>query len=107
MRWCSESVILTTHFFQVSSKILSQIILDNIPEEEYISILCGIENTAEAIYKYQNSVLGLLDGIKNNYNQTEFDVEKLQEEWAEHQKEVLLKGLPEAYKAYNIFPFRG
>ena len=60
-----------------SSGIL-KIILDNIPEEEYISILCGIENTTEAIYKYQNSILGLLDGIKNNYNQTEFDVEKLQ-----------------------------
>ena len=61
-----------------SSGIL-KIILDSIPEEEYISILCGIENTVEAIYKYQNSVLGLLDGIKKSYNETEFNIEEMQE----------------------------
>lgn len=38
--------------------------------------------------------------LDNILNPETFDVEKLQEEWAEHQKEVLLKGLPEAYKAY-------
>ena len=39
----------------------------------------GVEDTAKAFYAYQNSILGLLDGIKKNYNETEFDVNKLQE----------------------------
>ena len=54
-------------------------IIDNIPEEEYMEIVFGIRDSVEAIYQYQNSALGILDGIKNNYNETSFDVAKLQE----------------------------
>jgi hypothetical protein len=54
-------------------------IINNIPEDEYMEIVCGIEDSVEAIYQYQNSALGILDGIKNNYNEASFDVEKLQE----------------------------
>lgn len=61
-----------------SSGIIKTII-DNIPEDEYMEIVWGIKDSIEAIYKYQNSALGILDGIKHNYNETNFDVEKLQE----------------------------
>jgi hypothetical protein len=61
----------------ISSGIL-KIIIDSIPTEEYCSISCGIDASIKAIYQYQNSALGILDGIKNNYNETEFDVENLQ-----------------------------
>lgn len=61
-----------------SSGIIKTII-NNIPEDEYMEIVCGIEDSVEAIYQYQNSALGILDGIKNNYNEASFDVEKLQE----------------------------
>lgn len=61
----------------VSSGVL-KIIIDSIPTEEYRSISCGIDASIKAIYQYQNSALGILDGIKNNYNETEFDVESLQ-----------------------------
>lgn len=54
-------------------------IIDNIPQDEYMSIVCGINDSVEAIYKYQNSALGILDGIKNNYSETSFDVAKLQD----------------------------
>lgn len=60
-----------------SSGIIKTII-DNIPEDEYLEIVWGIKDSVEAIYQYQNSALGILDGIKNNYNETAFDVEKLQ-----------------------------
>ena len=54
-------------------------IINNIPEDEYMSIVVGIEDSIEAIYKYQNSVLGILDGIKKGYNETEFNIEEMQE----------------------------
>ena len=53
-------------------------IIDNIPEDEYMEIVFGVRDSVEAIYKYQNSALGILDGIKSNYNEASFDVEKLQ-----------------------------
>lgn len=60
-----------------SSGVIAEV-LKNIPEDEYMEIVFGIRDSIEAIYKYQNSVLGILENIKNNYNQTEFDVENLQ-----------------------------
>ena len=60
-----------------SSGIIKTII-ENIPEDEYMEIVWGIKDSVEAIYQYQNSALGILDGIKNNYNETSFEVEKLQ-----------------------------
>ena len=60
-----------------SSGVIDEV-LKNIPKDEYMEIVFGVRDSIEAIYKYQNSALGILDGIKNNYNQTEFDIEKLQ-----------------------------
>ena len=65
-----------------SSGIISEI-LKNIPENEYTEIVLGVKDSIEAIYKYQNSALGILDNIKSNYNQTEFDVEALQKALAD------------------------
>ena len=65
-----------------SSGIIDEV-LKNIPENEYTEIVLGVKDSIEAIYKYQNSVLGILDNIKSNYNQTEFDVEALQKALAD------------------------
>ena len=73
-----------------SSGIIKTII-ENIPEDEYMEIVWGIKDSVEAIYKYQNSALGILDGIKNNYNETSFDVEKLQEALKEISDSSLVK----------------
>ena len=73
-----------------SSGIIKTII-DNIPEEEYLEIVWGIKDSVEAIYQYQNSALGILDNIKNGYNQTEFDVEKLQKSLEEIADTPLIK----------------
>ena len=66
-------------------------VIDNIPEDEYLEIVWGIKDSIDAIYKYQNSVLGILDNIKNGYSQTEFDVEKLQESLKEIADTPLVK----------------
>lgn len=60
-----------------SSGVITEV-LKNIPEDEYMKIVLGVRDSIEAIYKYQNSALGILDNIKSNYNQTDFDVESLQ-----------------------------
>ena len=61
-----------------SSGIMQEIITA-IPEEEYARICLGVWNSIEAIYKYQNSVLGVLDTIKEDYSDTEFELDKMQE----------------------------
>lgn len=61
-----------------SSGVIAEV-LKNIPEDEYMEIVFGIRDSIEAIYKYQNSVLGVLDTIKTDYSDTEFDLSKMQE----------------------------
>ena len=75
-----------------SSGIL-KIIIDNIPEDEYITLVCGIEDSISAIYKYQNSMLGILEGVKKGYNETAFDVENLQKAVGELADSPLVKDI--------------
>ena len=59
-----------------SSNVLSTV-LEVIPQEEYMSITNGVKDTIEAVYKYQNSVLGILDTIKTDYSNLDLDITKL------------------------------
>ena len=59
-----------------SSNVLSTV-LEAIPQEEYLSITNGVKDTIEAVYKYQNSVLGILDTIKTDYSNLDLDITKL------------------------------
>ena len=38
-----------------------------------------MQETVQSIYAYKNSVMGILDAIKNNYSNLEFDAKKIQE----------------------------
>lgn len=60
----------------LSSGCLAQII-EAIPEEEYEAIVKGVEESVEAVYKYQNSVFGVLDTIKSDYNNMKLDIDTL------------------------------
>lgn len=61
----------------LKSSGLLKLIIDAIPGEEYCSIWAGIENSIEAIYKYQNSVLGVLDTIKEDYANMDLNVNEI------------------------------
>lgn len=50
-----------------------------IPDKEVNTIITGVHDTLEAWYKYQNSVLGVLNTVKQDYNDTDFDITHLQE----------------------------
>lgn len=56
---------------------LKEEIFNNIPEEEldwiYNVIICSIDN----IYKYNNSIFGILDNISNDYEGLNFNIEEL------------------------------
>lgn len=60
----------------VSSGVM-KIIIEAIPEIEYSGICIGVFDSIESIYKYQNSVVGLLDTISSDYNQTQLNIDSL------------------------------
>lgn len=63
----------------VSSGLVS-VIKQNIPETELAIIEKGIQDTIVSVYTYQNSILGLLDNIQNNYNISDKEIENMSEE---------------------------
>lgn len=53
------------------------IIIEAIPEEEYDSLWADTWSCISEIYKYQNSILGLLDIIRTDYEGVGADIEEL------------------------------
>lgn len=57
----------------VGSKILDQIYA-NMPENEVDNIFKLVYSTAEHFYKYRNSIYGILDAVKNDYDLSNLDL---------------------------------
>lgn len=68
-------------------------VIKAIPEPEYDEILTGIKQTIKSVYKYQNSVMGVLEAISQDYNETSFDITKLQQEISNPENLTLLKDI--------------
>lgn len=71
-------------------------IISQIPEDEYNFIIDGINKTVDAVYTYNNSVLGILEAVSKDYSNLDFDIQKLQNDIANPEnlklvKEVLTK----------------
>lgn len=71
-------------------------IISQIPEDEYNFIIDGINKTVDAVYTYNNSVLGILESISQDYSNLDFNIQKLQNDIANPEnlklvKEVLTK----------------
>ena len=60
-------------------------IMEAIPVGELNTIENGIADSIEAVYKYQNSVLGLLDTITTDYDNLNLDLDKIKEKIADPQ----------------------
>lgn len=73
-----------------SSGIITEV-LKNIPEDEYMEIVFGVRDSIEAIYKYQNSILGILDNIKADYSNLEYDANAIKESLGNPENLSLLK----------------
>ena len=75
-----------------SSGILTTI-FDNIPREETSATITGIYRTSKAIYEYRNSVKGILEHIKNNYDEFNFDTTEIVEKLGDAQNLEFVKDL--------------
>ena len=75
-----------------SSGVITEV-LKNIPEDEYMEIVFGVRDSIEAIYKYQNSILGVLDTIKTDYSNLQFNAEAIKNDIADPNNLDLLKNI--------------
>lgn len=63
----------------MDSNELFDAIIDEIPENEYNSIVDGVMDCSEAIYAYQNSVMGILERISTDYDNMDLNLNTLKE----------------------------
>lgn len=64
-----------------------------IPGDEYAFLIDGINESIEAVYKYQNSVLGILEAVSQDYSNLEFDAANIQQQLADPNNLELLRGI--------------
>ncbi len=74
----------------VSSNLADEII-SNIPEAEITWIDDVLMDTVTSIYKYQNSIFGILDTVNTDYDNLNFDLSELQKNISNPENLTLLK----------------
>jgi hypothetical protein len=60
---------------------------------EFEELLNTIALSVDAIYSYQNSILGILDSINTDYSNLNFDATEIQKKLADPENMELLKGI--------------
>ena len=68
-------------------------IITAIEDHEYATIREDVYSTIENIYKYRNSIMGILDTLKSDYSNLNFDATTIQEKLADPENMELLKGI--------------
>ena len=68
-------------------------VIKAIPESEYDEILTGIKQTIKSVYKYQNSVMGILDTISQDYSNLNLDATEIHQQLADPENLSLLKNI--------------
>lgn len=58
---------------------LMKMILDAIPQDELDELYKGVNDTIKNVYKYRNSILGVLESATQNYSEASMDVDELQQ----------------------------
>lgn len=66
-------------------------IISQIPEDEYNFIIDGINKTVDAVYTYNNSVLGILEAVSKDYSNLDFDAAQIQKKMADPDNLKLVK----------------
>lgn len=72
---------------------LIKMVIEVIPQEEYDTVIKGLYDTVDAIYTYQNSVMGILENVSQDYNNLNFDATELQKKIADPESIALLKSV--------------
>ena len=66
-------------------------IISQMPEDEYNFIIDGINKTVDAVYTYNNSVLGILEAVSKDYSNLDFDATQIQKKMADPENLKLVK----------------
>ena len=66
-------------------------IVNNIPVDEYNSVMNGVFESVDAIYTYRNSVMGILDTLKEDYSSLDFDATEIQQKLNDPENMRLLR----------------
>ena len=77
----------------LESNGIFNMIIAEIPQTEYHTIVDGVEECANAVYTYKNSVLGLLDSISQDYSTLDFNAAEIQKNLSDPENMALLKDL--------------
>lgn len=77
----------------VESSGLLDKILELIPDSEKDFITDITLHTIEAIYQYQNSVMGILDSVTQDYSNLDLDATAIQQKLADPENLALLKSI--------------
>lgn len=76
----------------MSSDLMDEIFA-HIPESELDWISDTVKDTMESIYSYQNSVMGILDSINQDYSNLNLDATEIQKKIADPENLELLKSI--------------
>ena len=76
----------------MSSDLMDEIFA-HIPESELDWISDTVKDTIESIYSYQNSVMGILDSINQDYSNLNLDATEIQKKIADPENLELLKSI--------------
>lgn len=77
----------------ISGNGLIEKIIEAIPQIEYNTLISGIYETIEAYYKFQNSVLGILDTVSKDYSDLNLDATEIQKALGDPENLTLLKDI--------------
>lgn len=74
----------------ISSGLVA-VVINAIPEAEYHEVLCGVSDSIDAVYTYQNSIMGILDNISTDYSNLNLDASEIHKNLADPNNMALLK----------------
>ena len=74
----------------VSSGLYTKV-LEAIPDSEHCNLLNAIKKSIDAIYTYQNSIMGILENITADYSNLNLDATEIQSKLADPNNMTLLK----------------
>lgn len=69
------------------------LIVENIPQQEYEALMSALEETVECIYTYNQSFVGMLETVKSNYDNVSTDIEALRNQFTDPDMLPLVKDI--------------
>ena len=84
---------ITKLYDLVTSSGLVEAVFSVLPQAEYDALAYGLKTSAEAIYTYRNSAMGILDIIGSDYSGLNFDATEIQKKIGDPENLALLKSI--------------